>query len=87
VLTVTLGFVTNLYFRAEIYGRAKGWISLPRSLGLAMGPLAGGFIFAQFGQMFLLIVTGCFLLACLSIWALLFQPPTNQIHITEQEGR
>ncbi len=42
VLTVTLGFVTNLYFRAEIYGRAKGWISLPRSLGLAMGPLTGG---------------------------------------------
>ena len=85
VLTVTLGFVTNLYFRAEIYGRAKGWISLPRSLGLAMGPLTGGFIFAQFGNGFLIIVTGCFLLACLSIWALLFQPPTNQIHIKPQD--
>ncbi len=82
VLTVTLGFVTNLYFRAEIYGRAKGWISLPRSMGLAMGPLAGGFIFAHFGTDFLMIILGCFLVSCVCIWAILLQPPTNQIHIT-----
>jgi len=81
VLTVTLGFVTNLYFRAEIYGRAKGWVSLPRSMGLAMGPLAGGFVFAHFGNNFLMIIMGCFLISCLCIWALLLQPPTNQIHI------
>ena len=33
VLTVSFGFVTNLYFRAEIYGRAKGIIATPRALG------------------------------------------------------
>ena len=53
VTTVTHGFVTNLYFRAEVYGRAKGWISLPKTLGLAFGPLVGGLLYHTLGIYFL----------------------------------
>ncbi len=48
VLTVSYGYVTNMYFRAEIYGRAaKGWITTPRALGIAVGPTMGGLLFAK----------------------------------------
>lgn len=45
ILTVSFGYVTNMYFRAEVYGRAKGWISTPRGLGNAIGPSIGGGLF------------------------------------------
>ncbi|NBR39528.1 MAG: MFS transporter, partial [Alphaproteobacteria bacterium] len=38
VLTVSFGFITNMYFRAAVYGRAKGWITTPRAIGMAIGP-------------------------------------------------
>jgi len=45
ILTVSFGYVTNMYFRAEVYGRAKGWITTPRALGNAIGPSVGGMLF------------------------------------------
>ena len=45
ILTVSFGFVTNMYFRAEVYGRAKGWISAPRGFGMAFGPSVGSALF------------------------------------------
>ena len=43
VLTVSFGFVTNFYFRAEIYGRVKGIIATLRAFGAATGPVSAGF--------------------------------------------
>ena len=31
ILTVSFGYVTNMYFSADVYGRAKGWITTPRA--------------------------------------------------------
>ena len=45
ILTVSFGYVTNMYFSAEVYGRAKGWISGPRGIGTAFGPSLGGALF------------------------------------------
>jgi len=82
VTTVTHGFVTNLYFRAEVYGRAKGWISLPKTLGLAFGPLVGGLLYHTLGIYFLWSIIALSLLASLSLWAILSQQPTNQVHLS-----
>jgi hypothetical protein len=64
VMTVTFGYVTNMYFRAEVYGRAKGWIVMPQGISYAMGPTLGGVLFAAgqvqyFGVMILLGVLSC----------------------------
>ena len=45
ILTVSFGYVTNMYFSADVYGRAKGWISTPRAVGTAIGPSLGGVLF------------------------------------------
>lgn len=82
VTTVTHGFVANLYFRSEVYGRAKGWISLPKTLGLAVGPLAGGLLYHALGTSFLWSIIALSLLASLSLWAILSQQPTNQAHLS-----
>jgi MFS family permease len=50
VLTVSFGFITNMYFRAAVYGRAKGWITTPRAIGMAIGPSLAGFIYATGGS-------------------------------------
>ena len=50
VLTVSFGFITNMYFRAAVYGRAKGWITTPRAIGMAIGPSVAGFIYATGGS-------------------------------------
>jgi MFS family permease len=53
ILTVSFGYITNMYFRAAVYGRAKGWISTPRALGMAMGPLVAGMLYEFGGEVFL----------------------------------
>lgn len=80
VTTVTYGFVTNLYFRSEVYGRAKGWISMPKTLGLALGPVTGGMLYAQMGSSFLWCIIALSSITSLALWAILSQRPTNDIH-------
>ncbi|MBT6257870.1 MAG: MFS transporter [Alphaproteobacteria bacterium] len=53
ILTVSFGYITNMYFRAAVYGRAKGWISTPRALGMATGPLVAGILYDYSGEVFL----------------------------------
>lgn len=70
ILTVSFGYVTNMYFNAEIYGRAKGWISGPRGLGTAFGPSLGGALFLYstdlfFSFMFIVAVVGGIIFATL----------------------
>lgn len=38
IITVTFGYVPNLYFRPAVFGRAKGWIATPKAIGSALGP-------------------------------------------------
>ena len=47
ILTVSFGYVTNMYFSADVYGRAKGWITTPRAVGTAIGPSMGGVLFVM----------------------------------------
>ena len=81
VLTVTYGFVTNLYFRASVYGRAKGMMIAPRAVIAAMGPSLGGVLYAQGADQFLYVMAGLMLVAMLLMTSLLRLPPTNEIHL------
>lgn len=45
VITVTNGYIVNMYFRAEVYGRAKGLITMPKALGSSAGPAVGVFVY------------------------------------------
>ena len=69
VLTVSFGFITNMYFRAAVYGRAKGWITTPRALGMAIGPSVAGYIYATGGSA--LFFMAMILLALLA-WGVFF---------------
>ena len=80
VLTVNFGFVTNLYFRAEVYGRAKGWTALSRMLGTAIGPMLGGWIFALHQNSFMTIMMILAILPAIPFVFLLKIRPLNDIH-------
>ena len=78
VLTVTFGFVTNMYFRADVYGRAKGWIVLPRGIGTAFGPSIGGLLFMAGADLFFGFMIATSILSGLAFMALLAIKPSNQ---------
>ena len=81
VLTVSFGFITNLYFRAEVYGRAKGIIATPRVIGSALGPSIGGLLFAFNTDIFMSVMIGISLATTLLFFCLLFLQPTNPVHL------
>lgn len=83
VLTVSYGFITNLYFRAEIYGRAKAITATPRVIGAALGPSIGGILFAIDTSLFIGAMVCLSLLATFFFASLLFLTPTNKMHITK----
>ena len=80
VLTVSFGFVTNLYFRAEIYGRAKGIIATPRAFGAAIGPSVGGLMFGLGNDVFIAALIAASLSGTILFAILLLLPPTNEVH-------
>ena len=80
VLTVSFGFVTNLYFRAEIYGRAKGIIATPRAFGAAIGPSIGGVLFGLGNDIFIAALIATSLSGTILFASLLLLPPTNEVH-------
>ena len=82
ILTVTFGFVTNLYFRAEIYGRAKGIIAAPRAVGMASGPLVAGLIYAYNPAYFMPSFIASSAIVAGLIGLLLRLKPTNAVHIS-----
>ena len=69
ILTVSFGYVTNMYFSADVYGRAKGWITTPRAVGTAIGPSLGGSLFLLGPDIFFDILIGISILsaACFSV--------------------
>ena len=80
VLTVSFGFVTNLYFRAEIYGRAKGIIATPRAFGAAVGPSIGGILFGLGNDIFIAALIATSLSGTILFASLLLLSPTNEVH-------
>ncbi len=80
VLTVSFGFVTNLYFRAEIYGRAKGVIGSPRAMGAAFGPSIGGLLYALGPDQFIYVMVATSLISSAVLAFLLLLAPTNEVH-------
>ena len=66
-----------MFFRAEVYGRAKGWIVLPRGMGSALGPTLGGVLFMLSHDVFFgfLVVTS--LISALFFAVLLMLKPGN----------
>jgi MFS family permease len=80
ILTVSFGFVTNLYFGADVYGRAKGWIGTPRVVGLAIGPSIGGFLLAYSDHVFISVMIMFAMASALLFASLMFVRPTNPVH-------
>ena len=80
VLTVSFCFVTNLYFRAEIYGRAKGIIATPRAFGAAIGPGVGRLLFRLGSDFYMGLMIAISVGATVLFASLLLLTPTNQIH-------
>ena len=80
VLTVSFGFVTNLYFRAEIYGRAKGIIATPRAFGAAIGPGVGGLLFGLGSDIYMGLMIALSAGATVLFASLLLLTPTNEVH-------
>lgn len=77
VITVSNGYVVNMYFRAKVYGRAKGIISAPRSLGSAAGPAIGVFLYNTLGSSHFVLMAVIGLIAGV-IFALLLRLPAIQ---------
>ena len=63
VITVTFGYVPNLYFRAAVFGRAKGWIATPKAFGAALGPALVLALFQTFEHQVFYVTIGFSLLA------------------------
>ena len=78
VLTVSFGYITNMYFRAAVYGRAKGWISTPRALGMAIGPSVAGILYGYGGgETFLTAMVFVTILAAVIFAVILTQRPRD----------
>ena len=79
ILTVTFGYVTNLYFKAEVYGRAKGWIVVPRSLSSALGPTVSGILFISGHEFFFGVMMTLGLMSLILFLGLLALKPREDL--------
>ena len=79
ILTVSFGYVTNMYFSADVYGRAKGWITTPRALGTAIGPSLGGMLFVMGSDIFFASMIGISILSAIC-FAVLFAAKPRDMH-------
>ena len=87
VLTIAFGFLTNMYFRSEIFGRAKGIIAAPRAFCLATGPVLAAFIYNIFDDWFLNVFIFIALGATGLLITLQWLEPTNEIAKAQNEKR
>jgi MFS family permease len=79
ILTVSFGYVTNMYFSADVYGRAKGWITTPRAVGTAVGPSLGGILFLMGPDIFFANMIGISILSA-ACFAVLFSAKPRDMH-------
>ena len=85
VLTVSFGYVTNMYFSADVYGRAKGWVTTPRALGTAIGPSLGGVLFLIGPDIFFASMIGISILSA-SCFAVLFAAKPRDANTSESRA-
>ena len=79
ILTVSFGYVTNMYFSADVYGRAKGWITTPRAVGTAIGPSLGGVLFVMGPDIFFASMIGISILSA-TCFTVLFTAKPRDMH-------
>ena len=79
ILTVSFGYVTNMYFSADVYGRAKGWITTPRAVGTAIGPSLGGVLFVMGPDIFFASMIGISILSA-TCFAVIFTAKPRDMH-------
>ena len=77
ILTVSFGYVTNMYFSADVYGGAKGWITTPRAVGTAVGPSLGGILFLMGPDIFFTSMIGISILSATCFAALFIAKPRD----------
>ena len=70
LLTVTGGFVPNLFFEPQVIGRVKGYIWAPTALGMACAPFLSGIFYENMNNLiiFLLALSVCPVLSLLFIF-------------------
>ena len=78
VLTVTFGYVTNLYFKAEVYGRAKGGLSC-RALASALGLTVSGILFLAGHKLFFSVMIAFGLASWLLFLGLMLLKPREDM--------
>ncbi len=82
ILTVSFGYVTNMYFSADVYGRAKGWITTPRAFGTAIGPSLGGVLFLMGSDIFFASMI-CISILSASCFGVLFAAKPREMQASE----
>ena len=80
VITVTFGFVTNLYFDAKIYGQAKSLIASTSNIAMAIGPSLGSFLYFYSGYLMFTSMLVIKIIMTLMFALLIIFEPTNAIH-------
>ena len=85
ILTVSFGYVTNMYFSAAVYGRAKGWITTPRALGTAIGPSLGGVLFGMGSDIFFASMIGISVLSA-ACFAMLFKARPRDVNTSKSRA-
>ena len=70
LLTVTGGYVPNLFFEPQVIGRVKGYIWAPTALGMACAPFLSGIFYENLNNLivFLLALSLCPILSLLIIF-------------------
>ena len=70
LLTVTGGYVPNLFFEPQVIGRVKGYIWAPTALGMACAPFLSGIFYENMNNLiiFLLALSLCPILTLLIIF-------------------
>ena len=70
LLTVTGGYVPNLFFDPRVIGRVKGYISAPTALGMSCAPFLSGVFYENMNNLiiFLLALSVCPILSLLFIF-------------------
>lgn len=78
IITVTNGYVVNMYFRAQVYGRAKGLITAPKALGSSIGPAIGVYLYQSHGgDLFWMMSVLGFIAAAFFVLLLVTPPRTD----------
>ena len=70
LLTVTGGYVPNLFFEPRVIGRVKGYIWAPTALGMSCAPFLSGVFYENMNNLiiFLLALSVCPILSLLFIF-------------------